>query len=450
MRLNNLLSVAAIAMLLPCFTSCHDDDDPTPETSKIAMPSTNFGSSIDEIKSSETAKGFTVSETDDSHLTAVKTDGGKTISIVYTFDPTSKEYRYAKCSYDSDDQTALVKQLTDDGYKADASSNGVSFYTNTTSNAEIVFDTDKKEYFAAPSSLDALAWGRFDYLDAADKAGLIVPYLGKYAPVELVELNEKFHGNTLDTKNSKVDNGVYVFNVAANDKGYTQIRYWFDVKTKSRLEEAAVYFDADKRPSTSEVTAYMNYLGLQYTAMTDQSDGSSIYFNYDRKFEAYLLMDKPSDESKTFTPNIHFAFTDLTDQLPPANVDMPDLVLDFNTLTLDEAVEQYKKMPYYTGTADDGFGGELGIFVKTSSKYFPQFLLMQDNGKYISVVLIPDDVKVLRSPSIKDWLAKNDYEYDSSASVLPTYVRKDKKVMVQFDMDGMLTGVPCLAFEPCE
>lgn len=453
MKLNKFLLFAIIALLLPCVSSCKDDEGGNePEaTNAWLLPVTDFSKSLSDIKSSEEQRGFTTAESDLSKLTASKNVNGTKIEFTYNFDPVSKAYEYVKGSYSSDnDLQDIAKLLNENGYTAGNSANGINLYINTANSVQFIFNTDDKEFFAVPSTTDVLAWGRIDDLSATDKAGLIVPYLGKYATVELVSLFEKYHGNTLNEADSKIANGVYVYDVANNAKGYTQVKYWFDVKTKSQLEEAAVYFDAEKRPSTEDVDNYMNYLGMKYTSMVDASDGSSIYFNYTKKFAAYLLMDKPDDESAAFTPNIHFTFSDLESQLPPETVSLPEPIVEFGTMTLDEAVEQYKKKDYYTGTTDDGFGGALGIIVTTSSPDFPQILLMDDGGKYYAAMLIATDALKLRSPYVKEWLGKNDYEYKPKASVLPTYVSKDKKVMAQFDMDGMFTGAPTLSFQPNE
>ena len=101
-------------------------------------------------------------------------------------------------------------------------------------------------------------------LEDSNAAGLIVPYLGKYAPLELVQIFEQYYGNTLNVTLSKPGNGVYVYDVAPNTKGYTKIKYWFDTATKSMLEEAAVFFDPEKRPTTAEVEKYMTYLGMTF------------------------------------------------------------------------------------------------------------------------------------------------------------------------------------------
>lgn len=445
-----LLCMASLAIVLPLVSSCNEESKSEKKTD-LSMPSSEFGKTMSEIQESESSsRGFTVSKSDDCHLTLTKQENGAEVKYVYSFDPVTNVYRYAKGTYaDANQLTSLTKQIGEEGYSLQANSNGVVYYVNADQKS-IVVNTEKKEFFAIPASDEALAWGRFSNLAEADKAGLMVPYLGKYASVELVQLNEQFNGNVLDESKSNIANGVYVYTVKANDKGYTQLKYWFDVETKTKLEEAAVYFDAEKRPSTTEVEKYMNHLGLKYTALTDPSDGSSIYYNYEEKYEAYVLMNKPEDSSKEFTPNIHFAFTNLDNQVPPAEVTMPELVLDFGTMTLDEALEQYRSKPYFKGTEDDGFGGALGIIVTTSSPDFQKILLMDDGGKYVAAILMPDDAKVLRSPALKDWFAANNYTYAENISVLPTYISADEKVMAQFDLEGTFTGVPCLAFQPTE
>lgn len=450
MKTGKILLCGLAASLLLGLQSCSEENGKEKDKAAMTLPSQEFGKSVSEMQESETSRGFEVSKTDSCHLQVVKTENGTELSYTYNFDPITKEYRYAKGSYADETQYALlVKQIAQDGYASQANAHGVALYVNGEQNS-VVINTTRKEFFAIPASDKALAWGRFGYLTESNKAELIVPYLGKYATVELMKLAEQYNGNTLNEESTKADKGVYVYDVADNRRGYTQVKYWFDVDTKAKLEEAAIYFEADMRPSTAAVEKYMNYLGLEYTSMTDPSDGSSIYFSYEEKYVAYVLMNKPEDESQAFTPNIHFTFSDISDQVPPKTVDVPEPIVDFGTMTLDEALEQYKSLPYYTGTEDDGWGGLLGVYVTTSSPDFQKILLMEDGGKYIAAVLCPDDAKALRSPALKTWLTGKGYSYDESISVLPTYVRSDREVMAQFDLEGALTGMPCLAFQPME
>lgn len=456
-KLNQLFFYLLAAVILPFFASCSDNDDNNDNNKsnedkvEVEIPDLDFSKSMDAVRQSETARGFEVVADGSYKLNATKKVNSQTITLSYFFDPSTTEYRYAKGTYDTDkERNAVLKKLAESGFAAADSANGVSFYKNATTNIEVAFYDEKKAFYALPNSEDPLAWGRFDYLTDKDKAGLIVPYLGKYATGELITLAEQYHGNHLNKVTSNEATGVYVFDVTDTTKGYTEIRYWLDQKTKSQLEEAAIYFDEDKRPTTDEIATYMNYLGLKYTSLKDASDGSQIYFNYQKKFVAYLSMDKPEDTGTVFAPNIHFTFNDLSAQMPPETVTIPEPITDFNTMTLNEAVEKYKKLPYYTGTEDDGFGGALGIIVTTSSPDFPKILLMEDSGKYLAAFLLPNNAMTLRSPSIKDWLTEKGYEYNAKASILPTYISKDNKVMAQFDIDGAIAGMPCLVFQPKE
>lgn len=451
MKLTKFLLYACCAVLTSGITSCTDDDKNEDAADLWTLPVTDFLQSKSEIQAYETQRGFTTTENGATQLKASKRANGTTIEFTYNFNPENNSYEYMHGSYaSSNDLKAIVKLLGENAYNQTASAFGINVYTNEASYVRYVIDTEAKQFYAMPASNGPLAWGRIDALDEADQAGLLVPYLGKYATVELVALYEKYHGATLNVVDSKVENGVYVYDVASNTKGYTQVKYWFDVATKSKLEEAAVYFDANKRPTTNAVQAYMDYLGLTYTSMTDPTDGSSVYFNYKTLYTAYLLMDQSEDASQTFKPNIHFTFSDLTNQLPPQLVDFPEPITEFGTLTMDEAVEQYKQMPYFTGTAEDGFGGALGLIITTSSADFPQILIMNDDDKYYAAMMLPSSELVLRSPAVKEWLENHEYEYKPEASILPTYVRKDRSVMAQFDLTGEFSGLPSLSFQPNE
>lgn len=453
MKKTKLLSALAVAaVMLPAATSCNDkNDEPVVSPSEWALPIADFGKTIDEVSASETARGFRVVKTDSIHLRAVKNIKNAQVSITYCFDPDTKTYRYAKGTYAGEDELkALTERLAADGYADEGEKNGVKVYNQSSDNAHVALEEGSSEFYMLPgASNDTFSWGRLNDLSDAAQAGLAVPYLGHYAPVELVELMEQYCGNTLDSASSKIDNGVYVFK-AQNGSKHTSVRYWFDVATKSKLEEAAVYYTLENRPSTAEVDTCLSRTGFKYTSMKDASDGSMIYYNYSEKCVAYVAMDKPDGATSSFMPSIHYAYNDLSGQVPPETVDFPAPLIDFGTMTLNEAVEQYKKQSYFTGTTDDGFGGLLGLIVTTNSKDFPQILLMDDGGKYAAALVIANESKMLRSPYIKDWLTAKGYTYNEKVSILPTYIRSDKKVMAQFDIDGSITGFPCVAFQPNE
>lgn len=453
MNKTKLLSALAVAaVMLPAATSCNDkNDEPVVNPSEWALPDTDFGKTIDEVSASETARGFQVVKTDSIHLRAVKNIKNAQVSYTYCFDPETKTYRYAKGTYAGEDEfEALTKRLAADGFVAESEQNGIKVYNQSNDNAHVALEESGSTFYMLPGPTnDTFSWGRLNDLSDAAQAGLAVPYLGHYAPVELVELMEQYCGNTLDSTASKIDNGVYVFK-AKNGSKHASVRYWFDVATKSKLEEAAVYYTLENRPTTAEVDSCLNRTGFKYTSMKDASDGSQIYYNYLMKCVAYVAMDKPEGATSSFMPSIHYAYNDLSGQVPPETVDFPAPLTDFGTMTLNEAVEQYKKQSYFTGTTDDGFGGLLGLIVTTNSQDFPQILLMDDGGKYAAALVIADESKTLRSPYIKDWLTANGYAYNEKVSILPTYIRADKKVMAQFDTDGSITGFPCVAFQPNE
>lgn len=451
MKLNKFLLLAFLGGVVFSITSCKEDDNEGDAASSWSLPVTDFTKSKSDIRTSENQNGFTTTENGATQLKAAKSANGTTIEFTYNFNPENDSYEYVHGTYgSSSDLQAIVKLLGEAGYVSGTSAHGIDVYTNEAAYVRYIIDTEAKQFYALPASDGAMAWGRIDPLDGTDKAGLLVPYLGKYATVELVALYEKYHGSTLNVVDSKVQNGVYVYDVASYTQGYTQVKYWFDVDTKSKLEEAAVYFDANKRPTTEAVQTYMDYLGLAYTSMVDPSDGSSIYFNYKEILAAYLLMSQPEGSTQDFKPNIHFTFSDLTNQLPPVSVDFPEPITEFGTLTMDEAVELYKQKPYFTGTSEDGFGGALGLIINTSSPDFPQILIMDDGGKYYAAMMLPSTELVLRSPSVKAWLESHNYVYNSEVSILPTYISKDNTVMAQFDLTGDFSGFPSLSFQPNE
>lgn len=423
------------------------DENPTIIEKQFEMPSNSFGSTIDAIMAAEQARGFDVVKSSTDKLTAAKTTGVATYSWEYRFD---KEgcYRYAKCNIATGDEASFKAFLRKSGYvlQPEASVNGeVSVYVNATNLTSIVIDirADGADYYYGAYDEDAHSWTRIAPLKDVE-TGTWMPFYGKYAPVELMKLYEKRMGHVLDTTLSKPENGVYVYQTA--DTTWTTIKYWYDIATKSVLEETAIYVDATRIPTPASVTAYLKTMGYTYTSMTD-NEGHVVYYNSKIKSACYVLMVDKTEGKRTFEPVMHYAYTNLDGQVPPETVEFPMPSVEFGTMTMEEALNWFKEQPYYKSDEMS----ELGLTINTTSKDFPVIVLLDDNEKYYASLVITTDKLAIRSPYITDMLVEKGYEYAENVSLLPTYINHTNNVMVQFDLNDMLQiGAYMVTFQPNE
>ena len=101
-------------MLLPFVASCDNDNggDKPGGPTEVTLPSMDFGQTMSRIQEIEADRGFTVTQTDGKHLTAVKNENGSEVKYVYAFDPVTDEYRYGKATYaDAKGWTLVTKYL---------------------------------------------------------------------------------------------------------------------------------------------------------------------------------------------------------------------------------------------------------------------------------------------------------------------------------------------------
>ena len=172
-------------MLLPFVASCDNDNggnEPGGST-EVTLPSMDFGQTMSRIQEIEVDRGFTVTQTDGKHLTAVKNENGSEVKYVYTFDPVTDEYRYGKATYaDAKGWTLVTKYLEENAQMVKlGEANDVILYGM--GQPFIAINKQKNELFVFMKSMKAMSWGRMNNLEDSNAAGLIVPYLGKYAPL---------------------------------------------------------------------------------------------------------------------------------------------------------------------------------------------------------------------------------------------------------------------------
>ena len=58
------------------------------------------------------------------------------------------------------------------------------------------------------------------------------------------------------------------------------------------------------------------------------------------------MQDKTQGKTE-YLPQMHYAYSDLTGQVPPLTVNFPMPLTEFGNKTLDEVVAEYRKLPYY-------------------------------------------------------------------------------------------------------
>ena len=96
------------------------------------------------------------------------------------------------------------------------------------------------------------------------------------------------------------------------------------------------------------------------------------------------MQDKTQGKTE-YLPQMHYAYSDLTGQVPPLTVNFPMPLTEFGKKTLDEVVAEYRKLPYYKSEEKI----DLGIVINTDSEDFPKILLMDDGGKYAAALVLP-------------------------------------------------------------
>ena len=164
---------------------------------------------------------------------------------------------------------------------------------------------------------------------------------------------------------------------------------------------------------------------------------------------AVAELNKPTDGS-AFVPKVQFfkGNPQMADSFVKEELDIPLPILEFGKYTLAEALELYKKQPYFKSLDKN----ELGDVVNTTSKDFPMMLIWEGEGeyagKYAMAIVFTDDVRVINSTYIEKFFTGKGWE-KYSKSAIPTYIDRKNNVMVQVDQSGNFGGL-CLAFSPNE
>lgn len=425
------------------------DDDPSPvvDEENFELPSTNFSQKLSELAAAEQMRGFSVSTEGDSRLVLTKGEGDMTQQWEYNAD-TAGAYKYAKCQLPAGKVDAFKAFLRRQGYAMEARASlndDVQAYVNKSLQTVLYInkDGDRFEYFFGSYDEGFNSWMRVSFL--RDEATSVwMPFYGQGATVELMQLFEKRMNHRLDAEKSKVGSGVYVY--ATGDDRWPSVKYWFDVATKSRLEEASLYVNAENIPSPEQLTEYLQASRHVYTSMYD-SEGDVIYYNYDLKSACFVKMADKTEGKTAFEPQMHYAYTNFDASVPPLKVDFPMPITTFGTKTMDEIAAEYRQQPYYKSEETN----ELGLVVNTTSEDFPVILLLEDGGKYYAAMVVTFDNLKVRSPYIVNLLRQSGYEDKPGVSALPTFVNTELDVMAQFDLiDILQMGWFTVSFQPNE
>ncbi len=428
------------------FFANDNSTDPTIETFKFEMPNAGFGTDMETLLTAEQAKGFDVSKEGTTKLNLKKTADGVEYNWVYNFDD-AKTYRYAKCQLPASKVDAFKAFLRGTGYalQPNASQNAeVQVYLNTAEKTVVFLnkEADATEFYFGAYDESFLSWTRISTLKD-EATATWMPFYGKHATVELMKLFEKRMNHKMVEEKSNAESGIYFYETG-NPK-WPSVKYWFDAKTKTKLEETSIFSNKETIPVRTDVTAYLEAMGYRYTGSVD-AEGYIIYYNDSLQSACYVLMSE-TEGQKSFEPQMHYAYVNLEGFVPPATVNFPMPIINFGTKTMDEILEEYRAMPYYKSDENT----EMGLLIHTTSPDFPQILLMEDGGKYFAAIVITFDQLTIRSQHITNLLTENGYEYKADVSAFPTFINYEKDVMAQFDLvDIFQLGWYSVSFQPNE
>ena len=435
-------------VLLSLFGCKHDGgkEEPKKEEERFLLPSTSFGKNHDEIVAEEKKRGFEVLE--DTELLLLKANiASKKVSFTYYFN-SGDAYQVATCELPSDiSLSEFENYLKAKGFVINASASkneNEKVFINSEKNITLALSVRENggvktlSYSFGKLDETIFSWTRTSTLP--HESGLYVPLIAKESPVDLMQRFESRLNHILSA-DSKPDKGVYVFET--QDAKFPKIKYWFDVNKKAFLEEVAIFVNADDRPTPQQVDSFLTTNGYKLTPLKD--NGNSVYYNKKIKAAVTVEMNKPA--SGVFEPKIQFYYSDEIDgKLPKEIVDLPIPILEFGKITLDEAIEKFKKESYYKSHE---VNNEMGGFnIITNSEDFPKIWIDQDGGTYALACAIAQDFRVINSENIVAKLKAAGFT-EKGTQTIETYLNREKNAMAQIDRAGSF-GVPCVAFNVIE
>ncbi|WP_424038531.1 hypothetical protein [Porphyromonas endodontalis] len=446
-----LFPATLLVVLAFLLAACGKIPSPKPAPILVTLPSSLFGKSYDALEAEAKQLGQIVTKDAEARTLTVKINGdqGLARTIYLQFDAEGK-YRYAMEKIaNTESEGAFVASLLSQGFVQEKTATklateGVFVHKQR---GWVVFISHRSDsdisYVFAPFDEAITSWSRIDKKEHA--TGLWAPLMGLDNTLDMVTRFEARMGHTLDPEATMADKGVFSFKTGNPD--FPSTRYWFDVKTKSFVEECAIFVAPGKRPKPDDVTEYMRSMGFLITTLSDH--GNPVYYNKDTNMAAVAELNRPTDGS-AFVSKVQFfkGNPQMADSFMKEELDIPMPILEFGKYTLAEALELYKKQPYFKSLAKN----ELGDVVNTTSKDFPMMLIWEGEGEYAGTyamaIVFTDDVRVINSTYIEKFFTGKGWE-KYSKSAIPTYIDRKNNVMVQVDQSGNFGGL-CLAFSPNE
>ncbi|MBP3228896.1 MAG: hypothetical protein J6M53_08980 [Bacteroidaceae bacterium] len=436
-------------------TSCSNDDN-VPRQLEMSeywmMPSTDFGSNLKSVATTEAARGFSVSQ-NGNKLSLLQTVESVPFAWEYVGDADGN-YRYAKCMLANGFADQLKAYLIGKGYAEQADYSFNASYTVLVNQASKLFVSiysgtgsakAGNDYFLfGPYDESLYSWTRLGTLKS--DLGMLTPLLGYGCNAELIKDYEARAGHIVH-KNTDEAKGFYFYET--KDAMFPAVAYWLDEETKTKLVETRLYFDSNKMPESSRIIEMLGKLGYHYTYSIDGTDESQIFFDYDAKKTIYVAYSKPENYEGTFLPCIKFTEVNMENNLPPLSVDFPWLPTNVYQMSIDEAIKWVEGQSWYAGREADYF--DVWPMFKTKYPEFPYVVLMDDEGFYASGIVFAETSLVLRALSIRETITgKYGCVYKEGSSLYPTFINNDAEVPYEFQYvyDEGMWGYPALIVEP--
>lgn len=344
-----LFPATLLVVLAFLMAACGKIPSPKPAPILVTLPSSLFGKSYDALEAEAKQLGQIVTKDAEARILTVKINGdqGLARTIYLQFDAEGK-YRYAMEKIaNTESEGAFVASLLSQGFVQEKTATklateGVFVHKQR---GWVVFISHRSDsdisYVFAPFDEAITSWSRIDKKEHA--TGFWAPLMGLDNTLDMVTRFEARMGHTLDPEATMADKGVFSFKTG--NPNFPSTRYWFDVKTKSFVEECAIFVAPDKRPKPDDVTGYMRSMGFLITTLSDH--GNPVYYNKDTNMAAVAELNKPTDGS-AFVPKVQFfkGNPQMADSFMKEELDIPMPILEFGKYTLAEALELYKKQPY--------------------------------------------------------------------------------------------------------
>lgn len=460
--LKTLMAIVAVCVVLPFFSSCREDDRTLVGDKYFVLPQALIGESYENVENHLKQFGLTPQVnkenrqiTAQGEVTFPSVNGGTsttTYDITYYFDQEGKcKYLMNRFSKEAD-FAFCFESLHRSGFNSEnAAANDEKVLVNHGTKTVAMFSRSTENNRPGLSVVlaswdeEVVSWSRISPLKD-EASGFWAPLIGRGASVDLMfRFENRMEGHQLDTEHSNIAGGVYSFKTG--NAQFPEVRYWFDLKKKMFLEEAAIFVNKDNRPSPESVHQFLLGMGYKLTIKQDQ-DQNQIYYRPQDESIALVMMNQPKNGGE-FKPGIQFFYNVLGDDIfAPESIDFPFPVEKLGEISMEEAIEEYKKMPYFKGIQET----EMGTVIQTTSKDFTGILIWTGEGnladKYTMALVIAEKPTVIQSPLIPIELEKRGYQLYPKF-MMPTYLNKEKNKYAQIDTKGDF-GMYCVTFQPVD